>query len=193
MGRELDWGTLAYSAQFTLMVRAMHIKYRDGEGKNWGREMAEHTFHSTLICLMDREAFKCRNDGRVKDRISIWDEKAQTMSPERDGDGGKGTNKGESSSALTSGGVLLMTNLMEPHFPSAAHLTAPVCTPFSLSSALYIPLSLGTAVIMHAWRRVIILPSHCVNINKTGALWKLSSPLSSPSLPEHLLIHCHYG
>lgn len=26
------------------------------------------------------------------------------------------------------GGVLLMTNLMEPHFPSAVHLTAPVWT-----------------------------------------------------------------
>lgn len=53
------------------MVRAMHIKYKDGEGKNWGREMPECTLHSTLIALMDREAFKYRNDGRVRDRIRI--------------------------------------------------------------------------------------------------------------------------
>lgn len=37
------------------------------------------------------------------------------------------------------GGVLLMTNLMEPHFPAAVHLAAPVWAPFS-SSALYTPL-----------------------------------------------------
>ncbi len=125
MGREMDWGTPEYSAPFTLMVRAMHIKYRDGEGKAWGREMVEYTLHSTLIALMDREAFKYRNDGRVRDRIRIWDGKTQTIRPEREG-GGK--EKGVSFSAVTSGGVLLMTNLMEPHFPSAVHLTAPVWT-----------------------------------------------------------------
>lgn len=40
------------------------------------------------------------------------------------------------------GGVLLMTNLMEPHFPAAVHLAAPVWAPFSSSSssALYTPL-----------------------------------------------------
>ena len=51
------------------MVRAMHIKYRDGEEKNWGREMAECTLHSTLIVLMDREAFKYRYDGRVRRQV----------------------------------------------------------------------------------------------------------------------------
>lgn len=66
MASEMDWGSPEYSAQFTLMVRAMHIKYRDGEGKNWGREMTEYTLHSTLIAFMDREAFKHWNDGRLK-------------------------------------------------------------------------------------------------------------------------------
>lgn len=35
---------------------------------------------------------------------------------------------GSSSSAVTSGGILLMTNLMEPHFRSTVHLTTPVWT-----------------------------------------------------------------
>lgn len=32
MGREIDWGAAEYGAQFALMVRAVHIKYRDGGG-----------------------------------------------------------------------------------------------------------------------------------------------------------------
>lgn len=55
MGREMDWGTLEYRAPFTLIVRAMPIKYRDGEGKKRGREMAAYTLHSTLIAHMNRE------------------------------------------------------------------------------------------------------------------------------------------
>lgn len=55
---------------------------------------------------------------------------------------GRGRNKGESSSAVTPGGGLLMTNLMEPHFQSAAHLTAPVWT-LSPSPLLFISLFLS--------------------------------------------------
>lgn len=118
MCREMDWGTPEYSTPFTLMAGAMHIKYWDGEGrKNWGREMAEYTLHSTLIALMDRKAFKYRTDGRAWDRIRIRDGKTQTI---RLGGG--------SSSAVTSDGILLMTNSMEPHFHSTVHLTAPVWT-----------------------------------------------------------------
>lgn len=47
----------------------------------------------------------------------------RTIRPERDMEKG-----GVSFSAVTSGGILLMTNLMEPHFPSVVHLTAPVWT-----------------------------------------------------------------
>lgn len=57
---------------------------------------------------------------------------------------------GVSSSAVTSGGVLLMTNLMEPHFPGAVHLTAPVWTFLPLLPALSPPLSVSTIVIMYA-------------------------------------------
>lgn len=65
MGREIDWGA-EYGAQFALMVRAVHIKYREGEGGvGAGRGGARvHTLHSTLICLMDGEAFKWRNNER---------------------------------------------------------------------------------------------------------------------------------
>lgn len=66
MGTEMDWGSPEYSAQFTLMVRATHIKYRAGQGEKWGGEPAEYTLHSTLIAFMDREAFKCWNDGRLE-------------------------------------------------------------------------------------------------------------------------------
>lgn len=53
------------------MVGVMHIKYGDQEGKNWGGETAECALHSTLIALVDGEAFKYRNDGRLGDRIGI--------------------------------------------------------------------------------------------------------------------------
>lgn len=51
------------------MVRAVHIKYGDGEGEELGER--ECTLHSTLIALMDREAFKYRNDGTARDGIRI--------------------------------------------------------------------------------------------------------------------------
>lgn len=179
MGREIDWRTPEYSAQFTLMVRAVHIKYRDGEGKNWGREMVEYTLHSTLICLMDREAFKYSTDGRVRDRIRTWDEKTQTIRPGRDrGREGRGRTR-ENGRLQWPGWCIADDKLNGASFPQRC---SPHCTcldPFSLSSALYIPLSLGTIVIMYAWRRLIILPSHCVNINKTG----LFGYYRRPSLP----------
>lgn len=37
MGNEMDWGTPEYSAPFTLMVKALHIKYRDWEGEELGK------------------------------------------------------------------------------------------------------------------------------------------------------------
>lgn len=49
----MDSGTLKYIASFSLMDRAMHIKYRDG---GWGG--GECTLHSIVIALMHREAFK---------------------------------------------------------------------------------------------------------------------------------------
>lgn len=64
MGREIDWGAAEYGAQFALMVRAVHIKYRDGGVGSVGGGARVHTLHSTLICLMDGEAFKWRNAER---------------------------------------------------------------------------------------------------------------------------------
>lgn len=51
----MDRGTPDSSAPFILTVRAMHIKYGEGEGKNLGRKMAEYMLHSTLIAKMDEE------------------------------------------------------------------------------------------------------------------------------------------
>lgn len=65
----------------------------------------------------------------------------QTIRPERDMEEGGGGGNRVSFSAVTSGGVLLMINLMEPHFPSAVHLTAPVWTFPPSPSLLFISFS----------------------------------------------------
>lgn len=57
---------------------------------------------------------------------------------------GEGTGRAGVAGGGGLGGVLLMTNLMEPHFPAVVHLAAPVWAPSSSSStssssALYTP------------------------------------------------------
>ena len=87
---------------------------------------------------MDREALKYGSDGRPSDGIRIRDGETQTIRQRRDGGrGGRGGRGGsEEEGEVTLGGVLLMTNLMEPHFPGAVHLTAPVWTSLPLRPSL---------------------------------------------------------
>lgn len=74
------------------------------------------------------------------------------------------------SSAVTSPGGSLMTNLMEPNFPSIIHLVESVCL-CSPSPAFCIPLSPARAVIIYAWRTLMFLPSLCiVTLMKRGSL-----------------------
>lgn len=73
--------------------------------------------------------------------------------------------------------------------PNGASLSPPLFTSLHLSGPLspppppllfILPFPLSTSVIMHAWRRLIILPSHCVNINKTALFGNY--PRSPPSI-----------
>lgn len=129
MGKEIDWGAQGHSVHFILIVRVVHIKYRDGEGKNWGREMVEYTLHSTLISFMDREPFKYRIDGWVRDRLRIWDERTQTIRPERnretEGRGGTSENGGPKWPGWCTADDKLNGALISPVLFTSLHLSQP--------------------------------------------------------------------
>lgn len=101
--------------------------------RNLGGEIAEYTLHSTLIIPMDREAFKSRSDGGVRDG------KTQTIKTEAD------TEMDKRGSVILCGDLRWHIADDKPNgasFPSSVHLIAPAWTGLTVS-LLFISIFLG--------------------------------------------------